>query len=185
MQHYYLATKACIIRGVDHWKNSVRDFEILRDFAEDFRISGKISRFQERFQDFREDFKISGKISRFQERFQDLVEISRFHVRFQDFQKDYARFLARFQRRFLQDFQILVQILTYWFWISRWCDYLLHTCSVTVYMQAGTYIHQYTIFRDTDTMYKQVIAIYMHACSWWGLVLAETRPAQWVTLHNI
>ena len=21
--------------------------------------------------------------------------------------------------------------------------------------------------------------------SWWGLVLAETRPAQWVTLHNI
>ena len=22
-------------------------------------------------------------------------------------------------------------------------------------------------------------------CSWWGLVLAETRPAQWVTLHNI
>ena len=55
------------------------------DFAEDFRISGKISRFRERFQDFRKDF----KISRFQERFQDFVEISRFHVRLQDFQKDF------------------------------------------------------------------------------------------------
>ena len=43
--------------------------------------------------DFAEDFRISGKISRFQ----DFIEISRFHVRFQDFQKDYARFLARFQ----------------------------------------------------------------------------------------
>ena len=50
------------------------------DFAKDFRISGKISRFQERFQDFSQDFKIS-------------LKISRFHLRFQDFQKlDYARF---------------------------------------------------------------------------------------------
>ena len=70
------------------------------------------------------------------------MEISRFHVRFQDFQKDYARFLARFQWRFckisrfqwrfLQDFQILIQILTYWFWISRWCDYLLQRDSVDI-----------------------------------------------------
>jgi len=29
------------------------------DFAKDFRISGKISRFQSRFQDFSQDFKIS------------------------------------------------------------------------------------------------------------------------------
>ena len=35
------------------------------DFAKDFRISGKISRFHERFQDFMKDFKISVKISRF------------------------------------------------------------------------------------------------------------------------
>ena len=35
------------------------------DFAKDFWISGKISRFQERFQDFSHDFKISVKISRF------------------------------------------------------------------------------------------------------------------------
>ena len=42
------------------------------DCAKDFRISGKISRFQERFQGF-------------QERFQDFMEISRFHLRFQDF----------------------------------------------------------------------------------------------------
>ena len=80
------------------------------------------------------------KISRFSERFQDFMEISWFHARFQDFQKDYARFpdfnedfckISRFQWRFLQDFQILELILTYWFWISGWCDYLLHTCWLT------------------------------------------------------
>ena len=48
--------------------------------------------FQERFQDFRKGF----------------VEISRFHVTFLDFQKDYARFLARFQ--ILQNFQISMKI---------------------------------------------------------------------------
>ena len=102
------------------------------------------------------------------------MEISRFHVRFQDFQKDYARFLARFQWRFckisrfqwrfLQDFQILIQILTYWFWISRWCDYLLHIRGDwhSVYRQELTFIN--TCMCDTDTMYKQVIGIYMHAC---------------------
>ena len=55
------------------------------DFAKDFQISGKISRFQERFQDFME-------ISRFQERFQDFMEISRFHLRFPDFMEISARF---------------------------------------------------------------------------------------------
>ena len=49
------------------------------DFAKDFQISGKISRFQSRFQDFT-------KISRFHLRF------PRFHLRFRDFQKDYARY---------------------------------------------------------------------------------------------
>ena len=41
------------------------------DFAEDFWISGKISRFHA-------DFKISCKISRFHARFQDFCKISRF-----------------------------------------------------------------------------------------------------------
>ena len=81
------------------------------DFAKNFRISGKISRFHG-------DFKISRKISGFPER---LCKVS------------------RFQWRFLQDFQILVQILTYWFWISGWCDYLLHTCRMT--QCAGRNLH--------------------------------------------
>ena len=95
-----------------------------------------LKKFHTRFRNLQILLKISG----FPERFQDFMEISRFHVRFQDFQKDYARFpdfnedfckISRFQWRFLQDFQILVQILTYWFWISGWCDYLLHTCRLT------------------------------------------------------
>ena len=81
------------------------------DFAKNFRISRKISRFHG-------DFKISRKISGFPER---LCKVS------------------RFQWRFLQDFQILVQILTYWFWISGWCDYLLHTCRMT--QCAGRNLH--------------------------------------------
>ena len=39
--------------------------------------------------DCAKDFRISGKISRFQEKFQDFMEISRFHLRFQDFRKDF------------------------------------------------------------------------------------------------
>ena len=54
------------------------------DFAEDFRISGKISRFQE-------DFTISGKISRFQDRFRGDFKISSKISGFPE------RFLARFQ----------------------------------------------------------------------------------------
>ena len=133
-----------LLPRVDHWKSSVWDFEILG--------------FHWRFLDFRKDFKISGKISkfpRFQERFQDFVEILRFHVRFQDFQKNYARFLARFQWRFsrfpdfkwrfLQDFQILVQILTYWFWIS---GYVIIYCIHAVWQCTGRNLHSsiYTIF---------------------------------------
>ena len=82
-----------------------KDFRIsgkISRFHGDFKISGKISRFQERFQDFMEisrfhgDFKISGKISRFQERFQDFMEISRFHLRFPDFSEDFCK-ISRFQ----------------------------------------------------------------------------------------
>ena len=35
--------------------------------------------------DFAKDFRISGKISRFQSRFQDFTKISGFHLTFQDF----------------------------------------------------------------------------------------------------
>ena len=48
-----------------------RDFHKFQDFSEDFEefeISAKISRFQQRFQDFSKDFKISAKISGFQQR---------------------------------------------------------------------------------------------------------------------
>ena len=62
------------------------------DFAEDFRISGKISRFQDFMQDFRQDFKISCKISRFHD----------FNARFQDFMQDF--------RISMQDFQISTKI---------------------------------------------------------------------------
>ena len=39
--------------------------------------------------DFAKDFRISAKISRFQSRFQDFTKISRFHLRFQDFTEDF------------------------------------------------------------------------------------------------
>ena len=61
------------------------------DFAKDFRISGKISRFQERLQDFMEisrlqlRFKISLKISGFPETFQDFRKDFKISWRFQDF----------------------------------------------------------------------------------------------------
>ena len=55
--------------------------------------------------DFAKDFRISGKISRFQERFQDFTEISRFHLRFQDFTSDF-----RISRKIMQDFQISMKI---------------------------------------------------------------------------
>jgi len=59
--------------------------------------------------------------------------------------------------------KILVQILTYWFWISGWCDYYMQTD--TVYRQELTFtIHYISCICDTDTIYKQVIDIYMHAC---------------------
>ena len=70
-----------------------------RDFCQDFKISGKISRFQARFQDFRQDFrdfKISGKISeisRFQARFPKDFKISiRFPKDFKDFVCECTRF---------------------------------------------------------------------------------------------
>ena len=98
--------------------------------------------------DFAKDFRISG-----------ICKIS-------DFNEDFCK-ISRFQWRFLQDFQILVQILTYWFWISGWCDYLLHKCRLT--QCTGRNLHSSTHYIlcicDTDTMYKQVMGIiYMHAC---------------------
>ena len=70
-----------------------------RDFCQDFKISGKISRFRARFQDFRQDFrdfKISGKISeisRFQARFPKDFKISiRFPKDFKDFVCECTRF---------------------------------------------------------------------------------------------
>ena len=68
--------------------------------------------------------------------------------------------------KILQDFQILVQILMYWFSISGWCDYLLHTCRLTQCTGRNLHssIHCIPCMCDTDTMYKEVIGIYMHAC---------------------
>ena len=56
----------------------------------------------------------------------------------------------------------------------RICDYLLHTCSLTVYRQELTLInvHYILCMWDTDTMYKQVIAIYMHGCKLTGQLQA-------------
>ena len=102
-------------RGVDHWKKIL--YKILKSWG-----------FRWRFPDFWKDFKIWC-------RFQDFM----ISCKIQDFQKDYARFadfkdyckISRFQWRFLQDFLIPVQILTYWFWMSGRCDYLLDTCRLT------------------------------------------------------
>ena len=127
--------------------------------------------FPERFQDFMQDFKISGNISRFQKRFQDFMEISKFHLRFQNFQKNYADFsedfckISRFQWRFLQQFIILVQILTYWFWISGWCDCTAQLNADWHSVQAGTCINQYTIFVYVGYRHNvQAGHRYLYAC---------------------
>ena len=97
--------------------------------------------------DFAEDSRISGKISRF----------PRFHARFL---RD-----SRLQWWFLQDFQILVQILPYWFWISGWCDCLLHTCRLTQCTGRilPSSIHYISCMCDTDNVQAEVIGTYMHA----------------------
>ena len=75
-----------------------------RDFAEDFRISGKISRFHADFkisQDFMQDFKISCKISGFQEKSCKISKqlSTKISARFLDFNEDLHK-ISRFQCRF-------------------------------------------------------------------------------------
>ena len=123
-----------------------------KNCAWDFEIFG----FCRRFPDFLKDFKISCKAS-MQISTKISFKIPRFH----------ARFPCRFQRRFmqerniqwifLQDFMIPVQILTDWFWISGWCDYLLHARILILCTGSNLHslIHYISCMCDTDPMYKQ------------------------------
>ena len=117
------------------------------DFRKDFKISGEISRFPERFQDFRKDFKISGKISRF-------------HARFQNFQKDYARFLDS-----NKDFQISMKISARFGHSSANFDILIlnsrwwHTCRLTQWTgrrNLDSSIHYISCIMYKQVMYKEL-----------------------------
>ena len=82
------------------------------------------------------DFKILGFPERFHARFRVSIDFqisTKISAKFWDFNEDCCK-ISRFQCRF--DIVIL----------NGWCDYLLHTCSWHS-VQAGTYIHQYSIFR--------------------------------------
>ena len=128
-------------------------------------LSGKISRFHARFQDFRQYFKISEKISRFHGDFKISLKISEFpeklcRLQWEDFCK-----ISRFQWRFLQQFMILVQILTYWFWISGWCDCTAQLNADWHSVQAWTCINQYTIFVYVGYRHNvQAGHRYLYAC---------------------
>ena len=149
-------------RGVDHWKIPYKISKSW-DFAENFRISGKISRFHG-------DFKISLKISKSHNfRISRKIMQDFLQWRFlQDFSDDSARFPDS-----SADFDI-----DYWFSISGWCDYLLQKCCV----QAGIYIHLHTIFCISVIQCTSRSCIYMHA---WRLTTDNYKLRELTTNYTL
>ena len=99
-------------------------------------------------------------------------------ARFPDFSEDFCK-ISRCQWRFLQDFQILVHV---WHTDSEFQDVIIYCiiCRLTQCTSRNLHssMHYISCMCDTDTMFKQVIARYLHACmhaDWPQTILLQAK----------
>ena len=85
---------------------------------------------------------------------------------------------------FNEDFQIPMQIDMIPNFRMMYPDYLLHTCRLTqcIGRNFRSSIHYISCVCDIDTMYKQVIDIYIHACR---LTIDDVQGTYYIYIYNI